>query len=64
MAKTYIVTVTPKYKVYAGSWSNGVYHEEINAFSREDAIYCVRRNYNMNNDVPAKFTAKIKREEW
>ena len=60
MAKVFIVTVTPKMKVYGGSWSNGVYTQEVYADNANQAIKRVRSDYNDNNDVPATFKAKVK----
>jgi hypothetical protein len=59
MAKLYLVTVTPKIKVYAGAWSNGEYTERMVADSANEAIKRVRRSYNDCNDVPATYKAKV-----
>lgn len=62
--RVYVVTVTPKMKVYSGSWSNGQYKEEIEADSANEAIKISRRHYNDNmNDVAATFKARLWKEE-
>ena len=62
--RVYVVTVTPKMKVYSGSWSNGQYKEEIEAESANEAIKISRRMYNDNmDDVAATFKARLWKEE-
>jgi hypothetical protein len=61
--KTYLVTVTPKMKVYSGGWSNGQYTEEVYAKDANEAIKKARRIYRDNgNDVAATFKANVKVE--
>ena len=61
--RTYVVTVTPKHKAYAGSWQSGSYEVEVVARDRSDAIKSARRDYEDGAVNPAKFTAKLKKEE-
>lgn len=61
--KTYIVTVTPKHRAYAGSWSAGAYEVEIFAKDRNDAIRQARAGYEDSRVNPATFTAKVKKAE-
>lgn len=64
MAKVYIVTVTPKMKVYSGSWSNGVDTEEVYAKDANEALKIVRRRFkDACNDYGATFKAKVKKED-
>lgn len=58
--RTYTVTVAPKFKVYAGSWSNGIYTVEVDAYDRNQAISEARAAYKEENDVSATFTARLK----
>ena len=60
---TYIVTVTPKFNAYAGSWSAGSYEVEIVAKDRATAIKRARAGYEDAKANPAKFTAKLKPAE-
>lgn len=53
--RRFVVEVTPKIKVYAGGWQNGVYTAEFYAANGRDAISKARREYRENNDVPASF---------
>ena len=65
MAKVYVVTVTPKMKLYSGSWSNGQYNVEVYADSANDAIKRARRMYNDDmNDCAATFKAKVWKDGW
>lgn len=62
--RVYVVTVTPKMKIYSGSWSNGQYKEEIEAESAAEAMKISRRMYNDNmDDVAATFKARLWKEE-
>lgn len=59
--RAYVVTVTPKHQLHAGSWSSGAYEVEVTASSRGDAIKSARRDYEDSKINPATFTAKLKR---
>ena len=53
--RRFVVEVTPKMKVYAGGWQNGVHTAEVYAASGREAVAKARRDYRENNDVPAGF---------
>jgi hypothetical protein len=62
VARCYVVTITPRAVVYAGSWSSGPYQVEVIAATAAEAIRRARRDYRAENggrfDVPADFRAR------
>jgi len=59
-ARTYIVTITPRYSMHSGSWASGAYTTEVIAKDRAHAIKIARRDYEDGAVNPAKFTACLK----
>lgn len=58
--RTYVVTITPKHKAYAGSWSSGEYTVEVYAKDRNHAIRQARAGYEDSRVNPATFRARLK----
>lgn len=58
--RTYNVTVTPRHKLYAGSWSSGEYTVEVDARTRNEAIRRARASYEDSRTNPATFKARLK----
>ena len=58
--RVYNVTVTPRFKQYAGSWASGEYTVEVSAYDRAGAIKEARREYNADSwDNPATYRASL-----
>lgn len=61
LTRIYLVTVTPRYTLYAGSWANHPYTVEVIADGRRAAIRREREAYNLENmGNPAAFRARLK----
>jgi hypothetical protein len=58
--RTYVVTVRPKHKLYAGSWASGEYTVEVDATDRDHAIRKARDGYEDSRVNPATFRARLK----
>lgn len=60
-ARIYLVTVTPRFTLYAGSWASLPYTTEVIADSGRSAIRREREAYNLENmGNPASFRARLK----
>lgn len=60
-ARIYLVTVTPRYTLYAGSWASHPYTVEVIADNGRTAIRREREAYNLENmGNPATFRARLK----
>jgi len=60
--KVYEVTITPRYAAYAGAWQAGAYTVEVYAKDRAAAIKRARAGYEDARVNPARFTAKLKKD--
>ena len=57
---TFIVTVTPKHKLHAGSWSSEPYETEVYAKTKAQATKRVRDQYEDRKVNPISVRARLK----